>query len=71
MLKRSKTMVRRTVLHAKRYGMLRRPVIVAINEHDIPFHAKCMKMAYSVFLRGKKGTIQFNRLVTMFCVKDG
>ena len=71
MLKRSRAMVRRTVLHARRHGMLRRPVVVAIDEHDIPFHAKCMRMAYSVSSRGKKGTIWFNRLVIIFCVEDG
>ena len=71
MLKRCQVMVRRTVLHAKRHGMLRHPVDVAIDEHDIPFHAKCMKMSYAVFSRGKKGTIQFNRLATIYCMVNG
>ena len=71
MLKRSRIMLRRTVLHAKRHGMLRRPVTVMIDEHDIPFHAKIMKMKYAIFSRGKKGTIRFNRIITIFCVVDG
>ena len=70
-LKRCRRMLRRTVLHAKRRGMLRRPVVVAIDEHDIPFHAKIMRMKYAIFSRGKKGTIRFNRMITVFCVVDG
>ena len=47
MLKRCQRMVWRTVVRAKRHGMFRHPVIVAIDEHDIPFHAKVMQMQYS------------------------
>ena len=71
MLKRCRVMIRRTVLHAKRHGMLRHPVNVAIDEHDIPLHEKCKKMIYAVFSRGKKGTIRFNRLVTIYCTVNG
>ena len=71
MLKRCQRMLRRSVLRAKRHGMLRHPVIVAIDEHDIPFHAKVMKMGLALFSRGKKGTIKFNRIITIFCVVDG
>ena len=55
MLKRCRRMLRRTVVRAKRRGMLRDPVIVAIAEHDVPFHAKVMKMGYAIFTRGQKG----------------
>ena len=71
MLRRCRVMVRRTVLHAKRRGMLRHPVDVAIDEHDIPLHEKCKKMIYAVFSKGKKGTIRFNRLVTIYCIVNG
>ena len=71
MLVRAKKMVRRSVMHAKRRGMFRRPIIVAIDEHDIPFHAKCMSMIYAVSSRRKKGTKWFNRIITVFCVIDG
>ena len=71
MLARSKNMIRRTVRRARRHGMLRRPVIVAIDEHDIPFYARRMKMIYAVSSRSKKGTIWFNRMITVFCVVDG
>ena len=71
MLKRCQRMLRRSVLRAKRHGMLRHPVIVAIDEHDIPFHAKVMKMGLALFSRGKKGTIKFNHIITIFCVVDG
>ena len=40
MLKRCQRMLRRSVLRAKRHGMLRHPVIVAIDEHDIRFTPK-------------------------------
>ena len=71
MLIRCQKMIMRCVKRAKRHGMLRQPVRVAIDEHDIPFHSKCMKMLYAVFSKGKKGTIRFNRLATIYCIVDG
>ena len=71
MLKRCKIMIRSTVYRAKRRGMLRGKISVAIDEHDIPFHAKCMNLLYTVCSKGKKGTTRFNRIVTIFCVVKG
>ena len=71
MLTRSKTMITRTVMHAKRRGMLRRPVDVSIDMHDIPFYAKCMNLLYAVKSKCKKGTTTFVRLATIHCVVNG
>lgn len=71
MLTRCQKMIRRSVKRAKRHGMLRQSIDVAIDEHDIPFHAKFMKMVYAVFSKGKKGTIRFNRLATVYCIVAG
>ncbi len=71
MLSRCSRMVTRSMLQARRHGMLRRPIDVAIDEHDIPSYAKVMNMAYAVFSRYKKGTKKFHRLATLHCVVDG
>ena len=71
MLTRCQKMIQRSVKRAKRHGMLRQAVNVAIDEHDIPFHAKCMNMLYAVFSKGKKGTIRFNRIATIYCIVAG
>lgn len=71
MLSRCKTIMRRSVLHARRHGMFRLPVDVSIDMHDVPLHAKCMRLVYTVFSKGKSGTIRFNRLATIHCVVDG
>ncbi len=71
MLSRCSRMVTRSMLQARRHGMLRRPIDVAIDEHDIPSHAMVMNMAYAVFSRYKKGTKKFHRLATLHCVVDG
>lgn len=71
MLQRFRVMVRRSILHAKRHGMLRQPVDVAIDEHDIPLHVQIMKIIHAVFSRGKKGTIRFHRMVTIYCTVNG
>ena len=54
MLKRCQRMLRRSVVYAKRHGMLRRPIAAAIDEHDIPFHAKVMRTAWEIGNRKKK-----------------
>ena len=71
MLKRCQRMLRSSVLQAKRHGMLRRPIVAAIDEHDIPFHAKVMRTAWQIRNRKKKGTVKFNRIITISCVVDG
>ena len=71
MLSRCSRMVTRSMLQARRRGMLQHPIDVAIDEHDIPSHAKVMDMAYAVFSRYKKGTKKFHRLATLHCVVDG
>ena len=71
MLKRCQRMLRRSVVWAKRHGMLRHPIVAAIDEHDIPFHAKVMRTAWQIRNRKKKGTVKFNRIITISCVVDG
>ena len=71
MLKRCQRMLRSSVLQAKRHGMLRRPIVAAIDEHDIPFHAKVMRTAWQIRNRKKKGTVKFNRIITISCVVYG
>ena len=51
--------------------MLRHPIDVAIDEHDIPSYAKVMNMAYAVFSRYKKGTKKFHRLATLHWIVEG
>ena len=71
MLSRCSRMVTRSMLQARRRGMLRHPIDVAIDEHDMPSYARAMNMAYAVFSRYKKGTKKFHRLATLHCVVDG
>ena len=71
MLSRCSRMVTRAMLQARRRGMLRRPIDVAIDEHDIPSYAKVMNMAYVVFSRYKKGTKKFHRLATLHWMVEG
>ena len=71
MLSRCSRMVTSSMLQARRRGMLRHPIDVSIDEHDIPSYAKVMNMAYAVFSRYKKGTKKFHRLATLHCVVEG
>ena len=71
MLKRCRDMITRSMVKARRHGMLRRPVDVSIDYHDIPFYAKVMRKIFAVFSEYKRGTDQFNRLATLHCVVDG
>lgn len=71
MLSRCRTVLRRSVLHARRRGMLRGAVDVSIDMHDMPFYAKCMGLFYAVKSREKDGTRTFNRLATIHCVTAG
>ena len=71
MLSRCSRMVTRSMLQARRHGMLRHPIDVSIDEHDIPSYARVMNMAYAVFSRYKKGTKKSHRLATLHCVVEG
>ena len=71
MLKRCQRLLRRSVVWAKRHGLLRRPIVAAIDEHDIPFHAKVMRTVWKIRNRKKKGTVTFNHIITISCVVDG
>ena len=71
MLKRCRDMITRSMAKARRHGMLRHPVDVSIDYHDIPFYAKVMRKIFAVFSEYKRGTDQFNRLATLHCVVDG
>ena len=71
MLSRCRDMVTRSMVRARRHGMLRRPVDVAIDEHDIPSYARVLGMTYAVFSKYKKGAKKFHRLATLHCVVRG
>lgn len=71
MLSRCSRMVTRSMVRARRHGMLRHPVDVAIDEHDIPSYARVLGMTYAVFSRYKKGTKKFHRLATLHCTVEG
>lgn len=71
MLSRCGKMVTRSMVLARRRGMLRHPVDVAIDEHDIPSHARVLGMTYAVFSRYRKGTKKFHRLATLHRMVDG
>ena len=71
MLKRCRDMITRSMVKARRHGMLRHPVDVSIDYHDIPFYAKVMRKIFAVFSEYKRGTSEFNRLATLHCVVDG
>ena len=71
MLIRCKHMIRRSVLQARRRGMLRKAVDVSVDMHDIPFYGKVVDAFYAARYEGKKGTTRFNRLATLHCVVNG
>ena len=71
MLIRCKRMIKRSMLRARRRGMLRKAVDVSADMHDIPFYGKVMDAFYVVRSKGKKGTTRFNRLATLHCVVNG
>ena len=71
MLKRCRDMITRSMVKARRHGMLRRPVDVSIDYHDIPFYAKVMRKIFAVFSEYKRGTDQFNRLAPCTAWVDG
>ena len=54
----------------RRRGMLRGPVDVSIDMHDIPLYAKIMRLVYAIKSRSKDGTDTFNRLATLHCVTN-
>ena len=68
---RCKHVIRRPALRVRRRGMLRKPVDVSVDMHDIPFYGKVMDAFYVVRSKGKKGTTRFNRLATLHCVVNG
>ena len=71
MLIRCKRMVKRSMLRARRRGMLRKAVDVSADMHDIPFYGKVTDAFYVVRSKGKKGTTRFNRPATLHCVVNG
>ena len=70
MLRRCRDMTTRSMVKARRHRMLRHPVDVSIDYHDMPF-AKMMRKTFAVFSEYKRGTDEFNRLATLHCVVDG
>ena len=71
MLIRCRHMIRRSVLQARRRGMLRKSVDVSVDMRDIPFYGKVMDAFCAARYEGKKGTTRFNRLSTLHCMVNG
>ena len=70
MMTRCKIMLGKSVLQARRRGMLRGPVDVLIDMHDVPLYAKIMRLVYAIKSRSKHGIDTFNRLATLHCVTN-
>ncbi len=63
--------LRRSVLHARRRGMLRRPVDVAIDFHKIGRYDKIKNMLFMIKSKYERGTCTFNSLATAHCTVAG
>ena len=71
MVTRCRHMLYRSVLQARRRGMLREAVDVSIDMHDVPCYTKILRLYYAVKSKYKNGTSTFNRLITIHCVTSG
>ena len=60
----------RSMLQARWRGILRHPIDISIDEHNMPSYVRVTNMADAAFPRYKKGTKKFHRLATLHCVVD-
>ena len=70
MLTRCKIMLGKSMLQTRRRSMLRGPVDVSIDMHDVPLYAKIMRLVYAIKSRSKHGTDTLNRMATLHCVTN-
>ena len=68
MLARCDRMIRWSVKRLRRHGLLRKPVNLAIDFHDICRYDKNPNMKFMRHSRYKNGTHLFNTLATVHCV---
>ena len=68
MLARCDQMIRRAVKRLRRHGLLRKPVELAIDFHDICRYDKNPNMKFMRHSKYKNGTRLFNTLATVHCV---
>ena len=68
---RCQEMIHRSALLCRRRGMLRKPLDIAIDMHDIPLYAKVLNLTYAVFSKSKSGTTKFHRHATLCSVMNG
>ena len=59
--------IRRSVLHARRWGMLRHPVNVAVDFHRIGRYDKIKNILFMVKSKYERGICTFNSLATAHC----
>ena len=61
-------MIRRSAKLLRRHGLLRKPVDLAIDFHDVCRYVKNPNMKFTRHSKYKNGTHLFNTLVTVHCV---
>ena len=71
MLVRCTHMIARSVRRLKRHGLLREPVDIAIDFHDICRYDKDPNMKFMRHSKHKNGTHLFNTLASVHCVTEG
>ena len=71
MLARCSHMIARSVRRLKRHGLLREPVDVAIDFHDICRYDKNPDIKFMRYSKHKNGTHLFNTLASVHCVTEG
>ena len=71
MLARCAQMIARSVRRLKRHGLLREPVDIAIDFHDVCRYDKDPDMRFMRYSKHKNGTHLFNTLASVHCVTEG
>ena len=64
-------MIARSVKRLRRHGLLRKPVDIAIDFHDICRYDKNPGMKFMGYSKHKNGTRLFNALASVHCVTEG
>ena len=71
MLARCSQMIVRSVKRLRRHGLLRKPVDIAIDFHDICRYDRNPDMKFMRYSKHKNGTYLFNTLASVHCVTEG
>ena len=64
-------MIKCSMRRLRRHGLLRKPVDIAIDFHDICRYDVNPDMKYMRYSKYKNGTKQFNTLASVHCVTEG